>query len=222
MNNLNTGRELFLEFSFKLIISSYLVPKKVWDDDTQTMSLVLGTDGQPLHVMETRVKLPMSSKYRGFVFTSTEPLGIPSRYKYNELKKEKVDMGLNENLRSIRVFENVQYKITRTPYILDGDGRPLFDESGHKRLNFSQQEVVKITGTELQAEFDSWKKEIPPNQEGTLRRREQGRYPIRPTDGHLLTLAETELKIKGKIQPFTMRLLEQKGYTYKDGAIVEI
>jgi len=248
MSEFDAGKKIRIEFSKKLIISSKPVDKKAWDEEKQTYLPVTGKDGQPEKDTETRIKLPMSSEYRGFIFTTTEPLRNPHKFKFDKEQGKNIDLGPNENLNSVQLYENVEYKITRTPYIFDMQGNPAVDEkTGHKRLDFENQETVKLTGSALKKEMDSWKKDLKNNREsrynngdaiesplknagrqisrdeqGNLHVKTRGKSPEEWTENEqLIFLAETEIKLKGAIQAPTLKILQENGYEYKNGEIIK-
>ena len=155
MSNFDAGEKLTVEFGKKQIISQKEVAKTKWDGASDRFVPVIGEDGVPKTDIETRIKLPSSSEYYGYVFTIKEALTTPHKYKIED--GDVVDLGENDNMRAFSLYSNVEYKITRTPYELNADGYVAKDESGRNMLDFSRQEIVKISGKELKAEMDSWR-----------------------------------------------------------------
>lgn len=151
------GKRIPVKFSKKQVISTRVIDIKKYNPETQAMETQMNPDGNVRKGKETRVKLPASSQYRDYVFTTTENVFVPHKWVYDKDTKESKDMGLNENMLMVKLFENALYKLTRTPYVLNEDGTPKMDDKGRKVLDFAKQEVIKVTGTDLQKEFDSWK-----------------------------------------------------------------
>jgi hypothetical protein len=240
----DSGNKLWMEFSKKLILSSTPVPKTEWDKEKGNYVPVIGEDGKQEQITETRIKMPVSSQYKGFIFTTKSTLGKPHKFQFDKETQKNTDLGVNENLSSVAVFEKVEYKITRTPYVLDADGNPIM-ENDRKKLDFEKQEVVKLTGTELKAEMDSWKKDVdksPDAKKEVSSSKKEEAETAKPStskkkglnrvaemsnkdladDEKLIQLATTELMVKKSVQPATLEMLRERGYDLKDNAIVKI
>lgn len=159
----DAGNRANLEFSKKLIISSTEVDKKHYNKETGRYDTVLDADGQPKKEIETRIKMPMNSPFQGYVLTTREPLQTSSKYKTDKETGERIDLGQNENMRFIPIYENAIYKITRTPYKLEADGTPSVNEKGQKILDFANQEIKRLSGFEIKHEMDRWKAEAKEN-----------------------------------------------------------
>lgn len=244
MSDFDAGKKIWIEFSKKLIITSSSVPKRAWSEEKGTFLPVLGADGQPEQATETRIKLPMSSQHKGFVFTTQEPLRVPHKFKYDKEAGKNVDLGQSETLNSVQLFENVTYKITRTPYVLGDDGQPVV-ENGRKKLDFERQEIVKLTGAELKKEMDSWKKDmkrsaaaptnetvsqspmaaagrtITADEEGNIKSKRRNMKPAEKwTEAEtLMFMVENDIALHGEAQKTTLEAIKKAGYELKDGAI---
>jgi hypothetical protein len=153
----DAGKRIPVQFSKKQVISERAVELKRYNPELQAMEVLLAPDGSVRKGKETRIKLPASSQYNEYVFTTTENVFVPHVFKYDKETKENKDLGLSPNMLMVKLFENALYKLTRTPYVLNEDGTPKIDDKGRKVLDFTKQEVIKLTGKEIQTEFDSWK-----------------------------------------------------------------
>jgi len=156
VNSFDAGQSLIIEFSKKLIVTQYEVEKKVWSAERQGYEIVKDDEGEPILITETRIKLPASSNYRGFIFNTQDQLFPAKKIKYNLTTNQKEEI-LSDTMLSMKVFRNVQYKLTRTPYVKNEAGEIEKDELGRNKLNFSKQETLKLSGVELKKEMDSWK-----------------------------------------------------------------
>ncbi|AOY74730.1 hypothetical protein [Clostridium formicaceticum] len=153
----NPRKKIGVQFSRKQIIATRTVEIKKYNTESQAMEPVLDVEGNPRQGTETRIILPASSQYRQFVLTTTERVFVPHVYQYDQESKTSVDKGLSPNMLMVKLFENATYKLTRTPYLLNSDGTVKVDDKGRKLLDFANQKVVRLTGKEIQQEFDSWK-----------------------------------------------------------------
>ena len=148
----NPGKKVAVAFSKKQVVSERYVTEKKFNDETQRYEPVLNENGEEKKTKELRVKLPNSSELNQFIFTTTENAFEPHKF-----DKEGKDLGVIDSMLMVKVYENANYKLTRTPYVLDEKGEPVLNEAGKRMLDFENQEVIKISGKDLQREFDSWK-----------------------------------------------------------------
>ncbi|MDU2155959.1 hypothetical protein [Clostridium sp.] len=148
----DAGKKIAIAFSKKQVVSERYVTEKKFNDETQRYEPVLNENGEEKKTKELRVKLPNSSELNQFIFTTTENAFEPHKF-----DKEGQDLGAIDSMLMVKVYENANYKLTRTPYVLDENGEPALNEAGKRMLDFENQEVIKVSGKDLQREFDSWK-----------------------------------------------------------------
>lgn len=142
----DAGKKIGIQFSKKLIISQTPTTIQRYNVETERYEPLLNEEGKEVQATLSRIKLPASSQYKGFIVETTENLFEPHRF-----DKDGKDLGANSKMFMFKVFENASYSIKRTPYLEA-------DAEGKRKLDFANQEVVKLTGKELQDEMNSWMK----------------------------------------------------------------
>lgn len=137
------GKKIPIQFSKTMVVSQRQVELKKYNPEEGKYEPVLNDQGKEVYQTETKIKMPSNSQYTGYLFTTTDKLFEPHRF-----DKEGTDLGSNEKLWMFKVRENVEYKLTKTPYV---------EMDGQRKLDFANQVTVKVTGTQLKEEFESWK-----------------------------------------------------------------
>ena len=96
-------------------------------------------DGQS--IVHTYVSMPGTSAYKGFQLDYTNLVWD------QQLPTEDGGRKTAEGWKTIRLYENAEYTLRKTPKKEDGT------------YDYENQETVKIRGTDLQREMNSWRKE---------------------------------------------------------------
>ena len=113
------GKDIYIEFFDKRLKGTYTVNDK-FEGKEKTRSLIA---------------FPKESQYKDFVLDTPSKVFVP---------KDK-DGNPKEGKKTIHVYANANYKITKTPRGEDG------------KFDYSKQEVHYITGEELEKEMNAWK-----------------------------------------------------------------
>lgn len=179
----DAGKKIGIQFSKKMIISQAPTTIQRYNIEAERYEPLLNDEGKEVQATLSRIKLPASSQYKGFIVETTENLFEPHRF-----DKDGKNLGANPKMFMFKVFENASYPIKRTPYL-----EP--DAEGKRKLDFANQEVVKLTGKELQDEMNSWmkSKEQEPSQLDAIKSKETVSKKSSPKKEKTLEISQGDL-----------------------------
>lgn len=89
--------------------------------------------------LHTYISMPSTSSYKGYQLDFTGPV-------WDQQIEEDGDRRVAEGWKTLRLYENAEYTLRNTPRREDGT------------FDYENQTVVKITGSDLKRELDSWRK----------------------------------------------------------------
>ena len=89
--------------------------------------------------LHTYISMPSTSAYKGYQLDFTGPV-------WDQQIEEDGDRRVAEGWKTLRLYENAEYTLRNTPRREDGT------------FDYENQTVVKISGSDLKRELDSWRK----------------------------------------------------------------
>ncbi|MBO4834614.1 MAG: hypothetical protein J5483_00730 [Lachnospiraceae bacterium] len=90
--------------------------------------------------VHTYISMPSTSAYKGYQLDFTGPV-------WDQQIEEDGDRRIAEGWKTLRIYENAEYTLRNTPRKEDGS------------FDYENQTTVKITGSDLKRELDSWRTE---------------------------------------------------------------
>lgn len=86
------------------------------------------------------ISMPSTSEYKGYQLDFTGPV-------WDQQIEEDGERTTAEGWKTLRLYENAEYTLRHTPRKEDGS------------FDYENQTVVKISGSDLKRELDSWRRE---------------------------------------------------------------